>query len=504
MPQLLLNCQGSLGLHPPTKPVNVSQFGTGDPVQLQYQILAIRSFLRHARARKSRLDEKIASLEATLNDLYSERDALDKEIRNHTAALSPIRRMPNEILSLVFSLVLANDAELHYLVDSAPWTLSAVCARWRSVALSPIFWTKISNWERRFSLEKLAIFLSRSGSSPLRIYFYSDNEELMSEIETTTLELLLQHCERWELLSINGSTEIYSIVESFGPRFSMLRTLEFDVYYTNERPAPYELSVFSHAPKLETVSVNVGCWPYPIILDLPWHQLSRYYASSEWNGLFSLASAVNLVECSLDLGDGLEPAVKDVVVMQFPRLLRLSVSHRGILAYLDTPVLQELYYHDSDRAKSVDDFEFFRALPRTLQTLVFEAYIDTDKDFDLMDIMKALPQMRSFTLSTAFSADSVCAFLASAAKRFPLLENLSLALPENSELHILDILEALDWADDDRRLRTFRFLLDNVPPTSLILPRLKSLKVRGARIEFEPSQWRFYTSTVPRRFRFER
>ncbi|KAJ7625608.1 hypothetical protein FB45DRAFT_835874 [Roridomyces roridus] len=203
MPQLLLNCQGSLGLRHATKAWNVlpnSHFGTNDPVQ-ECQIPGVRTFIRNARSRKSRLDEKIASLEAALNELYSERDALDEAICNHVVALSPIRRMPTEILSLIFSLVLANDVKFDYRVDSAPWTLIAVCACWRSVALSPIFWTRISNWQRHFSLEKLEVILNRSASLPLQIHFHSDDVELLSAEETRTLELVLQHCERWELLS---------------------------------------------------------------------------------------------------------------------------------------------------------------------------------------------------------------------------------------------------------------------------------------------------------------
>ncbi|KAJ7625645.1 hypothetical protein FB45DRAFT_1060310 [Roridomyces roridus] len=496
MPQLLLNCQGLLGLRTPTEPVNPlpnSHFGTNDPVQ-ECQIPGIRTFIRHARARKNRLDEKIASLEVALNELYSERDALDEAICNHVVALSPIRRMPTEIISLIFTHCVENGA---IFVDNAAWTLSAVCSRWREIALSPVYWTEISTWVD-LPIPKLETILARSAILPLDIYFCSESDGLMSELETATLQLLVQHCERWEYVRISGPTQVYSIVESVGPRFSMLRTLDYDIYYSGVTPAPYQLDIFRSAPQLEEVLVNRGYWFTPVILDLPWNQLTTYRASSEWSGLSALASAVNLVECTLDMGEDEEPAVRPATVMHFPRLLRLGVSHGRVLPYLHTPVLEELYCKDGNSTNRVSDVTF----PRTLQTLVFEA--DTDHDFDLMGILEALPSLESLTISSALPADSVCKFLASAGKKVSRLESVSLALSshtDSAEFQILDTLEALDWSE--ARLRSFRFLLPRLQTPSTG-PRLRGLQARGASVKFGQNRWQFYTIAVPSRFRFER
>ncbi|KAJ7812038.1 hypothetical protein B0H14DRAFT_3879871 [Mycena olivaceomarginata] len=63
---------------------------------------ALLEFVSRGSARRAYLDATIAALEAELTKLFEERESLDAEVRKHEGALSPLRRMPVEIISLIF------------------------------------------------------------------------------------------------------------------------------------------------------------------------------------------------------------------------------------------------------------------------------------------------------------------------------------------------------------------------------------------------------------------
>ncbi|KAJ7250454.1 hypothetical protein B0H12DRAFT_1001162, partial [Mycena haematopus] len=87
------------------------------------------------------LDAKIALLQSSLNKFLDERDKLEVEIRMHESGLSPLRRVPPEILSHIFALTLPPEQPD---AEAAPWTISVVCVRWRAIVTSqPCFWTSV-------------------------------------------------------------------------------------------------------------------------------------------------------------------------------------------------------------------------------------------------------------------------------------------------------------------------------------------------------------------------
>ncbi|KAJ7648562.1 hypothetical protein DFH06DRAFT_1095302 [Mycena polygramma] len=122
---------------------------TNDP-PLESQIPFLRDFVTRGRVRISLLEDEMALLQTSLDNLSKERDELVVEIRKHEGALSPLRRTPTEILSHIFIFTLPPYRLNH---EPAPWTVSAVCARWRTIVISqPCFWTSIdlSDYSREF------------------------------------------------------------------------------------------------------------------------------------------------------------------------------------------------------------------------------------------------------------------------------------------------------------------------------------------------------------------
>ncbi|KAJ6592303.1 hypothetical protein DFH09DRAFT_879773, partial [Mycena vulgaris] len=102
---------------------------------LDPEILHIRRVVAAERAQKTRLDVQIVALKASLERLAEARRVLEAEIEEHESTLSPVRRMPPELLSLVFAFARPVDTD----ADLVPWTVGRP---WHPPAVSdPAPWT---------------------------------------------------------------------------------------------------------------------------------------------------------------------------------------------------------------------------------------------------------------------------------------------------------------------------------------------------------------------------
>ncbi|KAJ7625628.1 hypothetical protein FB45DRAFT_1004994 [Roridomyces roridus] len=469
-----------------------STFLETNDAPVESQIPSVRDFISRARTQKTRLAEEIAQLQSRLNVLYLEHDELDAQILQHEGVLSPLRRFPTEILSLIFTFAFTRDPTRSFKQDLEPWIVSAVCARWRAVVLlSPTFWTTINSYDSHFTLSNLTTQLSRSGNLPLTLHFtYEVNN-------SAAFHLLLQHCARWKTIHLTISQELYSSIQRTSPHFPVLRKVKLEIHFDGIHSGFSD--VFSNAPELEDFFVDGYPYSSTIALDLPWPQLTKYSsANQEWGQLSTLASAVHLVECTLDMSEEEKPANLDIPVMLFPTLLRLSVSHHTLLAYFQAPVLAELYCHSYEYRSALDEHALLRWLPRTLRRLVLES---PDRDMvpspylDLISIVQALPKLEALGCFDPCSLDNISRFLGSAAARSPALERLSIVI-QIGTAGLFEILEAVDW--ENVRLRKLVFQLSGTKP--ILVP--ESLRDRG--VELQGSAGLFYDSLVPENLRLKR
>ena len=112
-----------------------------------------RSELKHAREIVLEVEDDLARLEDQIAQLQQKRDALMKYAKDHRALLTPIRRVPPEILSDIFLACLPPVRLIQqpqpessvFDVKSPPWVFGHVCGQWRAVALSsPRLWSSVS------------------------------------------------------------------------------------------------------------------------------------------------------------------------------------------------------------------------------------------------------------------------------------------------------------------------------------------------------------------------
>ncbi|KAJ7607910.1 hypothetical protein FB45DRAFT_763762, partial [Roridomyces roridus] len=97
----------------------------------------------------SRIDARLSVLDgeiARLKQFAAERAVLVSYGAQTKAALSPMRRMPNELLIEIFVLTVPSVKSdgpwaCTFSMRGSPWVLTHVCSRWRAVAIStPALW----------------------------------------------------------------------------------------------------------------------------------------------------------------------------------------------------------------------------------------------------------------------------------------------------------------------------------------------------------------------------
>ncbi|KAF8210997.1 hypothetical protein K438DRAFT_1534151, partial [Mycena galopus ATCC 62051] len=91
------------------------------------------------------LNEEISNLHEKLRQLENERASLPSYRTRNKAILSPLRRMPSEVLGEIFLWTLPSlqDAIItgRFDMGRSPWLLTRIRSRWRAVSLStPSLW----------------------------------------------------------------------------------------------------------------------------------------------------------------------------------------------------------------------------------------------------------------------------------------------------------------------------------------------------------------------------
>ena len=149
-------------MFPPQSPSRSDYDGLPDPPTL-ISLANAKLKLNHHVNDLAKLNDRINMAEANLaqivleaqcaiNEMAKERSAMEDQILFTRSYLSPIRRLPSELLSYVFNWCF----EEH---PCCAWVLSAVCRKWRRLALNmPKMWSKVPSF--------LSIFLSKCENNP--------------------------------------------------------------------------------------------------------------------------------------------------------------------------------------------------------------------------------------------------------------------------------------------------------------------------------------------------
>jgi hypothetical protein len=204
-----------------------------------------------------------------------------------SSALSPIRRLPLEVLIQVFHLSIPTDYELNFkdyateikrLTHHDLLRLAQVCVHWRALALgTPAFWRvlemDLAFWSPKM-LPLVHTALERSANSPLVVRIGAPE---LADIDRSLLELIAQHCDRWQAVLFYVSFASYGFISSIRGNLPLLECAhivgDWDDSAQMASMATAALGLFAVAPRLVDVTY---AGPAKALQDLPWKQLQRF------------------------------------------------------------------------------------------------------------------------------------------------------------------------------------------------------------------------------------
>ncbi|KAJ6501907.1 hypothetical protein C8R45DRAFT_924387 [Mycena sanguinolenta] len=335
--------------------------------------------LSHAIAYMDELESQVAMYDKALSSLQFRRKQLLQSIKTHKSILSPIRRLPPEILGEIFSLIVR--ATFHSsgytplpVTQHAPWLLTRVCRHWSAVALAtPTLWSMIyvnlDHGGYRGAVPLVKLSLARSGSAALIVRFYKecgcdDNSHLVE-----ILDAILSSSDQWRTAHF---TEISSFPSSYEflrrlarvRGLSNLETLRISMDLQTPDGDDFDpafWNIFAVAPQLTSLEAlfwESGLRHAPF--SLPWHQLTRVRTTfaSNTEALSTLGKLPNIVECKFAFRRNLVlptdsrtihlPYLHSLVLQVEPELRDPVVvyqKHTSLLGFLETPRLQNLTTH---------------------------------------------------------------------------------------------------------------------------------------------------------------
>ncbi|KAJ7045139.1 hypothetical protein C8F04DRAFT_1388707 [Mycena alexandri] len=242
------------------------------------EVPQICALLVDPSSRLKQLDNEIADLQKTIDKLAERRASLGAFVDAHRALLSPIRRLPLDVIEEIFVACLPTHRNCVMSASEAPVLLGRICSSWRAISLTTTrLWTRLHVvWPARLShvdvidakvaqrLEVFETWFGRSGQLPLSISVYG--------IAPSFLQALLPFVSRLQhihFMALPPSLEPLShITEADVP---MLETIA--VTHLPRRDEGWESSAMFRGPRISgftapAVSFATGNLP------LRWHQLT--------------------------------------------------------------------------------------------------------------------------------------------------------------------------------------------------------------------------------------
>ncbi|KAJ7707487.1 hypothetical protein B0H17DRAFT_519884 [Mycena rosella] len=304
-------------------------------------------------------DADIESARSVLRGLLTERDETHQTLEAHRALLSPIRRIPPEVLGEIFIHCLPKDTYIAPSVAQCPLLLTQISSNWRSVALAtPALWTSIAvNLTIKSCLPNIRLietWLARSGSRPLSFQITESIQKDYYEPGMVTsaaiLELYAPHYNRWqhvrlEYLDWRIDTAIASLPCDAPPPSLASLHLSRDFW----RPIEHsQLSLLLSAPRLRDCTwisnTDLGTFRAPI------PQLAKLFLERPLlaeDFMHILSEGVNLAACQFFVlassGSNLAPPTIPFVLRHNLRSLDLTADLFGrLFNQLELPNLTEI------------------------------------------------------------------------------------------------------------------------------------------------------------------
>ncbi|KAF7330802.1 hypothetical protein MVEN_02419400 [Mycena venus] len=371
------------------------------------EIPQIKDLLTEPCIRLKHLDDEITAMRQALDNLIGERDTLIEFVEAHKALMSPIRRLPFDIIEGIFAACLPTHRICVMSAQEAPVILGRICSSWRNISLStPRLWSRLhivepvipqlpvplSPSNRRLleaqtahrlrRLEVTNTWLGRSGECPLSISLESNlDPPLQSSALQTLSPLTAKDVPLLQHLQISHSWDDINL--------------------------DWILAVL-RGPSLARLSLS-GSIANPLDLPLRWNELTELFLFPSWNArhrqtcqvvMDILSTCPKLRTCGMLVHHSPEAPLSDSVV-ECPFLHTLDLlclddtpAHTSgrLLTQLSLPNLQEFKLRgqqDPQRASNADFLVSCLAASLRLESITIDS--DSFTRLSLMDFCCGLP-----------------------------------------------------------------------------------------------------------------
>ncbi|KDR75632.1 hypothetical protein GALMADRAFT_491991 [Galerina marginata CBS 339.88] len=275
----------------------------------------------------------------------------DARVRNQKL---PISTIPAEISSAIFKTACT---------DSSPFinggqlgtkrvevTISHVSHQWRSQSLScPEIWSTFAhdNYRQKISMDRLSIYLKRSGSRPLNLWIVLSKNDLEPTAITLLLNFLTEHAMRWRRFFLSLASPGIAWPPSNLEPLEAPNLQSLEVYIPDQHPDFPLVFLEGGTPKLDSVrmdSVSFKSLILPSQISTLQIELEGHFPQP-WSTFLDILKCPNLKNLSLFGSNFRQPTGDDsrqIIVANRLQHLRCSdpVVAREIWPLLQAPRLE--------------------------------------------------------------------------------------------------------------------------------------------------------------------
>ncbi|KAF7298733.1 hypothetical protein MIND_00820800 [Mycena indigotica] len=213
----------------------------------------IRSFLVEPISRAQTLATKMLRLDVQHKELMA-------HITAHRALLSPIRRLPQDVLREIFTEFLSRQKYCGMKTFDGPILLGRICSQWRSLALeTPELWSRLHVVEPAPSamsrsahstrtmqlIDGIKLWLDRAGSRPLYLSFQREPSlrSPLADNHSSVLDLLISYAPRCKAICTPFLEDVTIEIRQF-------------VHSNGETPSPWQSLLFLRAASLRKLTLS--------------------------------------------------------------------------------------------------------------------------------------------------------------------------------------------------------------------------------------------------------
>ena len=352
--------------------------------------------LRQIQAEVARVQAIQASLEAQLKETK-------EYLTIQRSIFAPIRRLPNELLGLIFSNF-ADQVQMNPFPYTGTFRARQVCKRWSDIIHSlGILWCDI-HWEvveaqRERAGRFLKKILGRTHERTLK--FFSNGVDL------TISEILASHAPRI------GSLWLANLSMDYTPLLNPLRDLHrLRTLHLDDVAIPESFEVFSSASNIREVKFStLDPWHLSRI-QLDWSLITHLdlntWITWEWCYYLSL-SATNLHNLNITnmFMEHQRESITWGVMLEFPTVQRIVASYGSspyALGFLRFPALSSFVLSTSGGEEVPDVLpELLNLVKRSAKCLeqisLENPYLSTEREEHLIQLCKAAPNVTQFQIT---------------------------------------------------------------------------------------------------------